>query len=63
MANPPVSPERLRALAELVGLQIDAERLHILQPGCERLLNGIESLAALDLEGEEPAIIFLPKRE
>lgn len=63
MAKSPVSPERLRALAELVGLQIDAERLLILHPGCARILDGIESLAALDLEGEEPATIFLPKRD
>jgi len=56
------SRERLKAAAELVGLCLDLERIDLLQPGCERLLQGIDGLAALDLSREEPAPVFVPRR-
>ena len=57
-----VSRERLKALAELLHLDLDLERIDVLRPACERLLEGVDGLAALDLGREEPATIFAPRR-
>ncbi len=57
-----VSRERLKAAAELVGLVLDLDRIDLLQPACDRLLHGVDGLAALDLSREEPATVFVPRR-
>ena len=56
------SREQLKAVAELLGLDLDLERIDLLRPGCDRLLQGIYGLAALDLSREEPATVFVPRR-
>ena len=63
MANRHVSRDQMKAFAELVGLKLDVERLEALRPGYERLLQGIDGLARLGLGCEEPATIFIPRRE
>jgi hypothetical protein len=57
-----VSREQLKALAELLRLDLDLERIDLLQAGCDRMLRGVDGLAALDLSREEPATIFVPRR-
>ena len=63
MANRQVSREQMKALAELAGLPLDSERLDLLRPGYERLLQGIDGLAALGLIVEGPATVFVARRE
>jgi Asp-tRNA(Asn)/Glu-tRNA(Gln) amidotransferase C subunit len=58
-----VTRDQLKAVAELLGLDLDLERIDLLRPGCDRLLQGIERLAALDLSREEPATVFVPRRQ
>jgi hypothetical protein len=57
-----LSREQLKAAAEVLGLRLDLERIDLLRPGCDRLLQGIDGLAALDLSREEPATVFVPRR-
>ena len=63
MAKRQVSCDQMKAFAELVGLELDGERLEALRPGYERLLQGVDGLARLRFGHEEPATIFIPRRE
>ena len=60
MANPRVTKETLKAMAQLSGLELSDEALEELLP---QIRQTVESLAGLDLQSVEPAIVFKPDLE
>ena len=63
MTSPLVSKESIRALANLVGLNISDDRIEELLPHMQRLSESKNQLDGLDLEGVEPALVFSPEKE
>ena len=60
MAKPRVTKETLKAMAQLSGLELSDEALEELLP---QIRQTVESLAGLDLQSVEPAIVFKPDLE
>ena len=58
MAEPSISKEALRALAESAGLNIGDDVLDQLLPRIRRSAETTAELDALDLQGAEPATVF-----
>lgn len=63
MTSSLVSKESIRALANLVGLNISDDRIEELLPHMQRLSESKNQLDGLDLEGVEPALVFSPEKE
>ena len=61
MAEPLMSKEALRALAQSTGLNIGDDVLDELLPRLHRSAEAMAELDALDLEGVEPANVFTPE--
>ena len=60
MAEPSITKEALRALAQSAGLDISDDLLDELLPRLRRSAEAMAKLEALDLEGVEPANVFSP---
>ena len=58
MAKPKVSRESLKAMADLSGLELDDERLEELLPQVRRIVEAMDGLDPMNLEGIEPAVVF-----
>jgi Asp-tRNA(Asn)/Glu-tRNA(Gln) amidotransferase C subunit len=58
MAEPSISKEALRALAQSAGLDISDDILEELLPRIRRSAETTAELDALDLQGVEPATVF-----
>ena len=63
VAESRVTRESLRALADLVGLDIGDDTLDELLPQVRRSAEATAALDALDLEHVEPASVFTPESE
>ena len=63
MAEPLMSKEALSALAQSTGLNISDDVLDELLPRLRRFAEAAAELDALDLEGVEPAIVFIPESD
>ena len=63
MAEPLMSKEALRALAQSTGLNISDDVLDELLPRLRRSAEAIAELDALDLQGAEPATVFIPESD
>ena len=63
MAEPLMSKEALSALAQSTGLNISDDVLDELLPRLRRFAEAAAELDALDREGVEPAIVFIPESD
>ena len=54
MENEKITPEKLRVLAELAGIELTEDRIQELLPHVNELQSKIHSLDDLDLENIEP---------
>ena len=63
MATPQVTKEGLKAMASLSGLELSDERLEELLPQVQRIVEAMAGIEALDLEGVEPAVVFMADKE
>lgn len=55
---PQINREHIRLIAEAAGLPLPEDRLDLLAPQVQALLNGIAALDELDLDEVEPGIVF-----
>ena len=62
-AHPRVSVEHLRSIAEFAGLDLPEERLSLLVPQIQALIDGVAALDQLDLSEVEPEIVFRARWE
>ncbi len=53
-----VSISHLRAVANLAGLALSDDRLALLAPQVQALIEGVEALDQLDLSEVEPEVVF-----
>jgi len=61
MAEPSMSKEALRTLAQSAGVNISDDALEDLLPRMRRSAEATAGLDALDLEDVEPATVFSPE--
>ncbi len=53
-----VSAAHLRSVASLAGLALSEERLALLAPQVQAVIQGVEALDQLDLSEVEPEVVF-----
>ena len=58
MAKPQITREALRAMARMSGLELSEERLEVLLPEVQRVVEAMEELDVQDFEHIEPAVVF-----
>ena len=63
MSDAEISKEDLAARARAVGLELSDQRLEELLPEMQEGVEAFMRLAALDLQGFEPAVTFKPRTE
>jgi hypothetical protein len=47
----------------MAGLEIDEDRARALQPAFEQLRDGLAGVAGIEIEDEQPAVVFRPHRD
>lgn len=63
MSKPVVSVETLQAMADLLGLNVNRDKLEDLLPQVKGNAQAMAALDGLDLSEVEPAIVFRPEQE
>ena len=58
-----ITPEIVKEIADLIGLDVDERRAAELAPQIQSLRDGIEAMAEVDLTDVEPATTFPLRRE
>ena len=60
MAEPNITRDGLRALANMAGLELTEDRLEVLLPEVKKASESRAQIDRLDLENVEPAVVFAP---
>lgn len=58
-----ITPEIVKEIADLIGLDVDEKRAAELVPQIQSLRDGIEAMAEVDLTDVEPATTFPLRQE
>ena len=60
VAEPNITRDGLRALANMAGLELTEDRLEVLLPEVKKASESRAQIDRLDLENVEPAVVFAP---